>query len=424
MLLPGQNLVKVYQDMVRTGQGVSGYLKEFAQMLGYHRTPYGPAVGKNALFDPREFSLPEVVAAFVGSDEHRSMRHAYESGLAMEAGGAITTAQLAPVSASYGTIAGLLNAERLKAYNNQETIGKDLVTWVSPVNAEEVKIWRYSDPTEVFDDLQEGQERPTANFNADWVRAQKMKEQGMTLNVSWRAVHFAADSVATMDRAKAQGNRASWVVEDRILDVIFGLRGSYKYGVSSAGDTETEYETYIASGGPYANYQTNELVNEGSLDTANILLRNMTDPNTGLPIDMGATKYLVVSPFYERLATQLARFQQTIIGADTAAERLIVGQTTALGIVPKVSARMVSRQTTLGFQGGALTETQAKKRWVYGDTKTAFQYRQARDFTQVVSTVLEDRSLARHGLIITSTYDEMGSCSVVEPRAATLNRND
>lgn len=430
MLLPGKNLVKVYQDMVRTGQGVAGYMNELKKMLGYHRTPTGPAVGKNALFSPSEFNLVEVAEAFIGSDAHRSHRHEFERGsgfdysLAMESGGVITGAQLSPVNAMLGTTLGLLNSEMLEGYNSGATIGRDIVTWKSPVNAEEVKIWQYTEPTEVFDDLQEGQERPTGNFNAEWVRANKMKEQGQTLNVSWRAVHFSTDAANTLERARNLGGRAGWVVEDRILDVVFGLQGTYKYGVSSAGDTETEYQTYIASGGPYANYQTNELVNEASLDAANVLLRAMRNPATGLPIDMSGTKFLVVSSLYERLATQLSRFQQLILGKDSDSERLLVGQTTALGIVPKVSERMEDRQVLKGFQGSALTLTQARKRFLYGDTKQAFQYRQARDFTQITSTVAEDRSLARKGLIATSTYDEMGSCTVVQPRAVVLNRKD
>lgn len=431
MLLPGKSLVKVYQDKVRCGEGVAGYLRELAQMLGYHQTPTGPAIGKNASFSPREFSLVEVAEAFVGSNEHSSHRNAFERGsgfhygLATESvGGVVTGAQLSPVNAMLGTTLGLLNAEMLAGYNSGDTIGREIVTWKSPVNAEEVKIWQYTEPTEVFDDLQEGQERPTGNYNAEWVRARKMKEQGQTLNISWRAVHFATDSSQALDQARNLGNVAAWVIEDRILSAVFGLEGTYKYGVSTGGDTETEYQTYIASGGPYANYQTNELVNEGSLDTANVMLRAMRNPATGKPINLGATKYLIVSSFYERLATQLARFQQTIIGKDSDQERLVVGQTTASGIVVKVSPRMEDLHVAKGFQGNSLTLAQARKRWVYGDTKLAFWYRQARDFTIANYTADTDPSLRRHGLIASSTYDEMGQCGVIQPRASVLNRKD
>lgn len=426
MLLPGRNLVKVYEDKVRCGEGLGGYMRELMQMVGYHRTPYGPAVGKNALFNPTEFSLVEVAEAFMGRDLHSTHRQQFESGLAMESigGGALTAAQFGPVSAAYGSVTGLLNSEMLKGYTDAPTTGRQMVDWKSGVQAEEVKIWDYTEPTEVFDDLREGQQRPDGNMNAEWVRAAKLKEQGQTLKISWRAVHFAANSENTFDLAGKMGRTASWVIEDRILDVLFGLSGSYVYGNSTAGDTETTYQTYIASGGPYANYQTNELVDETSLAAANVLLRSMRNPSTGRPIDIGQTKNLVVSSLYEPLATQLARFNQTILGKDSDATRLLVGQTTALGIQPFISARMEDRHVLKGFQGGALNMTQARKRWLWGDTKTAFQYRQARDFTIVSSTVADEKSLAQYGLIAKSVYDEMGSTTVIQPRAVVLNRKD
>lgn len=429
MLKPGK-LVKLYQDKVRCGEGVKGYLAELKQMLGYHTTPYGAAIGQNAAFSPREFSLVEVAEAFLGTDVHRTAKHELERdsgfsyGIAMESGGAVTGGQLSPVNAMLGTTMGLLNAEMLQGYQNGLTIGRSLVKWVSPVNAEEVKIWQYTQPTVIFDDLQEGQERPSGSFTAEWVRAAKMKEQGQTLQVSWRAVHYAANSQATLDAASNLGGRAAWVIEDRILAVVFGLEGSYKYGVATAGDTETEYQTYILSGGPYANYQSNELVGEASLDAANVLLRAMRDPSTGLPIKLSATKNLVVSSYYERLATQLSRFQQVIIGRDSDQERMLVGQTTALGINPMVSERMEDLHVAKKFQGVQKTLTQARKRWIYGDTQQAFQYRQSRDFTQKTSTEAENPYLRRFGLIAETTYDECGSCSVTQPRAVVLNHDD
>jgi hypothetical protein len=72
----------------------------------------------------------------------------------------------------------------------------------------------------------------------------------------------------------------------------------------------------------------------------------------------------------------------------------------------------------------ALTATQAGNRWIWGNTKKAFQYRSAKDITTYRFTIADTPTLARRDVLMELDCSEMGSVTTLEPRFVILNHKD
>jgi hypothetical protein len=146
---------------------------------------------------------------------------------------------------------GLLGAELLERYTFAVQLARELIDWKMDVRIQEGKMIRYGATTAPADDILPGQEFPSGDLGADWVRANRMKKQAMALAVSWEAAHFdQTDSL--IEAADGIADRFALVISERVEKAIWGITNTYNY----KGTITNTYRTT----GSYVNKITNELV--------------------------------------------------------------------------------------------------------------------------------------------------------------------
>jgi hypothetical protein len=319
--------------------------------------------------------------------------------------------QFLGLNAWLATVDGLLGAELLERYTFAVQMARELIEWKMDVRIQEGKMIRYGATSAPADDILPTQEFPSGDLGADWVRANRMKKQAMALAVSWEAAHFdQTDSL--IDAADAIADRFALTISERVEKAIWGVDNTYNY-------KGTITDTYRTTGS-YINKITNELVNTLSLDAAEQQLLAQTDPVTGLEIDTPAMNRVLISTIANRfLATRLAVAQTVNTGALDDPERM-----DAPAFYQTFQVFNSQRSVRLMVAGLGITSTQAGKRWVWGDTKGAFQYRSAKDITTYRYTLEDTAALARRDVLMELDCSEMGSVTVKEPRRVVLNIKD
>jgi hypothetical protein len=418
-ITPGK-LVKLYQA------DPDAYEDELQTLLGVTTDPEtGYRRIQDPVIRPRSVSILDVGEAFVGREALRRIydrRYGLAGGRARTAppadwtfeevgGGALGPSQFAGLNAWLATVDGLLGAELLERYTFAVQLARELIDWRMDVRIQEGKLIRYGATTAPADDILPGQEFPSGDLGADWVRANRMKKQAMALAVTWEAAHFdQTDSL--IEAADGIADRFALVISERTEKAIWGITNTYNY----KGTITNTYRTT----GSYVNQITNELVSTTSLDLAEQQLLAQTDPVTGLEIDTPAMTRVLVSTNANRLtATRLANPLGVNIGSVDDPERLEVqGFYQPFQVYPSI------RAVRLMVAGLGITTTQASKRWVWGDTKGAFQYRSAKDITTYRYTLQDTAALARRDVLMELDCSEMGDVTVKEPRKVTLNIKD
>ena len=400
------------------------YLGELDNLLGKTVDESGFRCIKDPVFKPRQLSILDLAEAFVGRD---TLRRLYESGpgglrggraqvAAEEVGaGALGPSQYQAINAWLGTVDGILGAELLAKYNLATMIARELVTWKLNVRTQEGKLIRYGFPSAPTQDLQPGQEFPTGDLSADWVRANRMLKQGEVLSLTWEAMHFdQTDSI--MEAVSGENGlavRFAVVIDERIQRSLWGIDNTYNY-------KGTVTPTYGTSGA-YINKITNQLIDAtGPIDVAEQQLLAQTDPSTGLEIaPPDDNRYLIVTPFKFLTASRLAAPFGEEMGTLSSASRL---QTTQFytGIRPFRAIRA----NRLMMAGLGLTLIQVQERWIWGSTKMAFEYRSAKDITTYRYSITDSPALAKRDVLMELDVSEMGSVTVREPRYVILNTKD
>jgi hypothetical protein len=402
------------------------YFNELDDLLGKTTDEDGYKVIKDPVFKPRQLSIKDVGEAFLGSE---GMRRLYERGpfglvggrartVGEEVGGgALGPSEYQAINAWLGTVDGLLGAELLEKYALATMQARELVTWKLGVRVQENKLTRYGFPTAPTEDLQPGQEFPAGDLTADWIRANRMRKQGEVLSVAWEAMHFdQTDSL--MDAVSGEQGlavRFAVVIDERVQKAIWGIDNTYNR-------LGTITNTYLGSGAYINQLSPNPLTaTTDCIDKAEQVLLAQTDPNTGLEVaPPDDERYLIVTPFKFLTASRLASPFGEEIGTLSDTSRMQVPRPFYTGIKTFRSIRGVRLMVT----GLAITSVQAQERWIWGSTKTAFQYRSAKDITTYRYTMTDAPALARRDVLMEIDISEMGSTTTVEPRHVVRNIKD
>ncbi len=372
-----------FQDLAQRMLGYTTYDKMINQ-------PYGMRGGRAKLF------------AEVGEDAF---------------GGVMTAGHFNQINGLLGTVGGLAIAALLEGYQVAETIGDDLVTLLPNQKTQEHKRIRYSPPTNKAGDLEDSEQIPMGNLAQEWILDSKMSKQGQGLAITRETFHF--DQTGTVISAMTDiGYQLKENKEEKILKPVFGIENTYNYN-------GTGTDTYLTAGA-YINKLTNELTfNETCIDAAEQLLTNMTNPQTGRPINLSGVRNLVTTNYKRMTAARLARVTGYELGArDATGVAATAPYYDNLKPAWSVRARNLMKQSfpAKGRSGAwvALTDAQAKERWVYGDTKKAFAYREAWPLTTYKFGITDDPSLARQEVYLAIFATEFGSVTTTEPRAVVL----
>src|SRR5262245_57151823 len=410
-------------------QDPENYEPELHALLGYSTDEEGFRVIKDPVFKPRSLSVKDLGEAFLGTE---GMRRLYEHGpfglkggrarmVGEEVGGgALGPWGCSSLNAWLATLDGLLGGELLDRYNLATRLARELVTWKMRVRIQENKQVRYGFPTEPMQDLHPGQEFPSGDLTADWIRNNRMRKQGETIAVTWEAMHF--DQTDSLLDAVGGDNglavRFAVTIDERIQRAIWGIENTYNR-------LGTVTNTYLASGA-YSNLLTlHPLTNTTQpLDEAEQALLRQTDPNTGLEIAPPEDeRFLIVTPFKYLTASRLASPFGEELGTLNDTARMQTTQFyTAIRPFRMIRA---TRLMTSAFPGYTpISLLQAQERWIWGSTKRAFQYRSAKDITTYRYSITDSPNLAKRDVLMEIDVSEMGSVTIVEPRYVVLSTKD
>src|SRR5262245_44062685 len=405
-----------------------GYLDELDQLLGRTTDEEGFKCIRDPMFRPRQLSILDVGEAFVGRD---ALRKLYDNPFGRRGGHAVTTppanwrfeevgggalgpSEFQAINVWLGTVDGLVGAELIDRYNLATMQARELVTWKMGVRVQENKLTRYGFATAPTDDIQPAQEFPSGDLAADWIRANRMRKQGEALAITWEAAHFdQTDSI--MDAVSGENGlaiRFAVVIDERVQKAIWGIDNTYNR-------LGTVTNTYLTTGA-YVNKIDNQLIAATtSIDAAEQALLAQTDPSTGLEVaPPEGERFLIVTPFKFLTASRLAAPFGEEVGTLSDTSRMQKAGPFYTGI----KAYRNQRAVRLMVAGAGVTAAQANERWIWGNTKSAFQYRSAKDITTYRYTIQDSPALARKDVLMEIDCSEMGSTTVVEPRYVVLSK--
>ena len=142
--------------------------------------------------------------------------------------------------------------------------------------------------------IQEGQEYPIAGVNEQYIETPQTVKVGTIIPVTKEAIFFDRTNIL-LEMCAEVGRYVGIQQLQAVLGTVMGLTiNGINYNTYNRNGTQ--YNTYLTSGA-YINDQTggtaNALVDWTSVQTAEITLSKITDPNTGLPITVQPSVMLV-----------------------------------------------------------------------------------------------------------------------------------
>lgn len=222
--------------------------------------------------------------------------------------------------------------------------------------------------------VNEQEEYGILGFSQEYVQMPPTVKRGLVIPVSREAI-FRDRTGQILRRAAYVGTILGLSKERRLTDVLIGAVNTYKEfrrGHTAVQSRNTYYGFSDQSGSPpWINHKdNNQLVDYSSLDSADNLFTDMTDPNTGEPI-LITGRYLIYSPPLRSTVARILNATETRHVTNTNVTT-IGGNLVRPGIIPVESTWMYRRlQTVLG-----VSASDAAQYWFYGDPRAAFQYQQ------------------------------------------------
>lgn len=249
--------------------------------------------------------------------------------------------------------------------------------------------------------ITEGDPYPVFGVNQQYVDTAPLEKRGGEVRVT-REIMIEDDTAKVGRECAALGDYMGINKEKRVIDVALGVVNNYNRNGTAS-------NTYQAST-PWINYDaTNALTDYTSIDRARRMFQNMTDPNTGEPIDLEASK-LIVPQALEIQANVIIR-AQSIEKVDNTVSATTIR---TLSGNPLPAGLSVLTSPYIFIRGGSST------RWWFGDPSRAVAYMEA--WSIETDQIGAGSELNFHNDIITCwKASEMGRAQMLEPRRLTRN---
>jgi hypothetical protein len=402
--------------------GPDQYRQSWREQLGLYVKEDPNTHCKRPAFDaskgsinPRNVSLLELDMAF---GEHvgymgSAGRYSFTEWRLQE--GAVLPSTFAHISGFDQTIAGLLDALMLEAYQRPQFVGKEMIgTEEWRVNGG--KQIRAANDGQLSDEIQVGTELPYVGMKENWITLPVNERRGNQIAID--QLDYVYDRTGLIqERATNAGEAVAWMVERRIARVVLGIVNPFYMN-------DTACNTYKASAAaaPHAfiNWADNTLVDWNNLNTSYVAMQSNTDPNTGFTISVPTPK-LYCSPhkyLHTRsiiFPTQVREYSASIGAAST--QTLYENPLGVLGVgtveaLPMQWYNILVEAAATG--GGAYTAANAQKMYLLGDPSRAFKWKQVLPFASR-QLPLTGTDMAK-GIAQRFMCEEVGVPVVREPR--------
>ena len=200
-------------------------------------------------------------------------------------------------------LANLIGDELVQTIPAGQNLSSELIPWLSDISPSP-------------DVVQPGMPYSQTQFSGNYVRIPAIEKVGRICAITAEMIYSDKTSQA-LSSAESVGTYCGLVREERILNTVLGLTGSYVYGTAvGAESTLNTYSTTAQAGMTYGfinKVSSYALSNWSSINTLEQLFYNMKDPNTGKPIQVfepGAMSILVM-PFQKYTASRILNPQTT-----------------------------------------------------------------------------------------------------------------
>ena len=369
--------------------------------------------------DPHSVSLQEIDMAFGEAIGWRG-EYGKWSASDFKLRGHLTEAAVLPstfahISGFDQTIAGLLDALVLEAYDDPMFIGKELIgeqTWA--VNGG--KKIRVANDGQLMGETQIGMPLPEVGLKEYWITLPVNKRYGNQLSIN--KLDFVFDRTGQVQSAaEASGKAVAYEIENIIAAGVMGITNPF-----IANDVAGA--TYLAAAGTnphnFKNWEDDTLVDWNNLNTAYVTMQSNTDPNTGFPIVVPAPMVLCSPQKYYHTRSILF---PTMVQEYSAAIGAASTRSTYGNPIPDMGVNSIRSFGMIWYNkliaaaalgGGAYTSGNAQKVYFLGRPDRAFKWMTIQPFSSWTAPITAD-DMAK-GISQRHMVEEVGVFTVVEPR--------
>lgn len=298
-----------------------------------------------------------------------------------------------------------------QGYEMEKDVFSQIVTTKNTNILDMEKIPGISMPSDEFVVIGEGEDYPNFGVSQDYQHRAALEKRGGIIQVTKEAI--AGDKTGLLTgRCKELGKMLGRNKEKRIIDSVIDENTGAKSAVQGGHRyhwLDTAYATYQAST-PYINLKTsNGLLDFTSINQAWLLLKAMTDPFTGEPIEI-KIRHLVVTPTNAMTALRIKHtldvrmhsggYAVTGNLVDTRSESPLKD---VIGDFKIVSSQLLAAR--------AATDTD----WWIGDIAEAVEYHSLWDVLTEEAPSFTEQSF-RRDVVFQYKVSEMGRAWVKNPR--------
>lgn len=351
-----------------------------------------------------DFSLPVLFEACFGSDEWMRCRHDKTRlvNQVFEAAGAVSTASFQGISGQ------IVYSMVMEAYEQEEfVISKLIPTQKTEFSGEKIAgISRIGDEASV---VAEGDNYPLAGVSEDYIETPETVKRGLIVPITREAIFFDRTGVLP-DRCSEVGLSLGQNKEKRAVDCLLDINVTthrHKW-------RGTSYASFQAST-PWINLKTSTALTDwSSINAAEQLFWNYTDPNTGEPIVI-MPKHLIVSPELLHTAKQIIQATEN---------RLQVGgYATSGNLVTRVAPNTIDNYTIVTsryIKSRLDAASVATTTWYLSDITKVARYMEnwPIEVTQAPPNSMDE---FHRDIVTQHRVSERGAFVVVQPRAIEKN---
>ena len=331
-----------------------GFYREISQLL------------ENRQISPNEVSMSDLFEAFVanGRELLETFRPGYRHDVSVfqEAGDAVNTGAFSNIigQITYTTV--------LDALQSPQFIGMGL-TRTDPATTQQPEILpgigMIGDRAE---DVGEDEAYPRVGLSEEYITIPRKPKDGFILPITEEAIWEDKTGGLLTRRANGAAESMGITMEKEALNMVLGVTTSYSRNggpeQATYGDTHTQ--------GDFDN-ETNQILNDYTdIDAALLLFDDITDPNTGEPIDVSGNLQLVVPGALELTALGILNAIQIQHGPVTTTADVDNIQTIT-GNVLQQQTRRTFQLVTNQYVSDISTST---AEWWIGRFQDAFGYRE------------------------------------------------
>ena len=355
------------------------------------------AAGQPGGIDPDEFSVAEMYQSLVpdGHEAFRLLDPRFEAS-ATEAN--VDTTLFAAITGQ------LVVTKILEGFKNGDyTFSKLIPNVPSPYLGGE-KIPGMTQLGDTATVVAEGQAYEASTFSQEYIETPATTKRGRLVQITKEAV-FADRTRLILQRAGQVGEFLGLNKEKRLAKIALGVTNNYRRN-------NVAVDTYQAAA-PWVNLHANVLGDWEDIETAEVLIGHVKDPNTNEPIGLSGNQMVVTRGKY-RTAQRIVNATEVrheANGVRTDSNNPLRGQYTV-----EFSDQMYEMlQSEL-----ALTSAQARDNWLYGNFSKAFGYMENWPITTVQAP--PDATLNfTNDIIAQYKASERGEAAVLEPRYVQRN---